>query len=69
MSVYRCPRGSQLMIRVFEDLNLGIYLGILGFFWDFGTFFEILGLFGGFFWDLFSNFVFCIGFSDFFRIL
>ena len=29
------PRGSQLMISVYEDLNLGIYFGILGLFWRF----------------------------------
>ena len=50
------------MIRVYEDLNLGIYfgtlrlfLGILGLFWDFGTFsvsdFGILGL-RDFFWGI-----------------
>ena len=37
------PRGSQLMIRVYEDLNLGIYFWILGLFW-------------GFYCDFFSDF-------------
>ena len=56
-SVYACvklfhgtknPRGSQVMIRVYEDLNLGIFFWDFGtFLWDFGTFFEISGLF----WD------------------
>ena len=49
------------MIRVYEDLNLEFFLGILGLFLDFGTFlrfcdfsFEISGLFlrfRNFFWD------------------
>ena len=46
------PRDLQLMIRVYEDLNLGFFFRFLGFFcigfgtfWDFGTFLGILGLF------------------------
>jgi len=42
------PRGSQLMIRVYEDLNLGIYFG------DFGNFLEFWDLF----WDFFRFFCF-----------
>ena len=40
------PRGSQLMNRVYEDLNLGIYSGY------FGTFLEFWDLF----WDFFGDF-------------
>ena len=47
-------RGTQLMIRSYEDLNLGIY------FRDFGTFFWTLGLF----WDFFQIFGF-FSVSDF----
>ena len=64
-------RGSQLMIRVYEqDLNLGIYFGILGLFGDFFRIFgfflyRILGLFSEFviFWEILR---FVSDFSDFF---
>ena len=64
------PRGSQLMIRVYEDLNLGIYFGtFLGIFFQIFWFFLywILGLFWGFcdfLWDI-GTF---LGFRDLFRI-
>ena len=44
------------MIRVYEDLNLGIYFGILGLFSDFFIFFGFFSIFFCFF---------CIGFLDF----
>ena len=50
------------MIRVYEDVYLGIYFGILG------LFFGILGLFWGFSKDFFSDFlVFSV--SDFWAFL
>ena len=65
------PRGSQLMIRVYEDLNHGIYFGT--FFWDFGTFFLIWGIIFGFlsffcigFWDFYGSSGLFWGFWDFF---
>ena len=62
------PSGSQLVIRVYEDLNLGFILGLRDLFWGFWDFF--LG-----FWDFFRDcisifLVFSVSdfgvFSDFF---
>ena len=59
----RSTRGSQLMIRVYGDLNLGI----LGLFWDFFSDFLFFFCIG--FWDFFGDFVTFFGilelFSDF----
>ena len=65
------PRDLQLMIRVYEDLNLGFFFQIFGFFlyriWDFLGLRDFFGDFGTFFlalWDYFGDFLsfFCIGF-------
>ena len=72
-------RGSQLMIRVYEDLNLWITFGIMGLFlgfWDFlGIFFRFFAVSCIGFCDFFLDFgtllgilIFFFGFWDFFRI-
>ena len=49
------------MIRVYENLNLGIYFGILGLFWGLFSDFLVFSLsdFGTFFGTLGHLFVFC----------